>query len=59
MNSLADKVNECLAANAWKHGAVKRALEECGAPGETFDLLFETTYDEELKVIELDTRFVK
>ncbi len=52
-----DKINACLAAGAWKPGAVKRVLEECGAPGETWDVLFDTTYDEKVKVTKVNLAF--
>lgn len=56
---------ECLGASAWKHGAVRKALEAHGKPG-LFDQLFETT--EKTRVVEktgkpavreINTRFIK
>lgn len=52
----------CLSSGAFKHGTVKRLLDELAAPPETFDQLFETAYDEELKEGKLqkaDRRFAK
>jgi hypothetical protein len=49
----------CLAANPLKHGTVNRLLDELGAPPETFDVLFETTFDEEVKVSKVNLAFVK
>lgn len=52
-----EKFVGCLSANGYKPGAVKRVLEECGAVGETFDVLFETVYDDEVKVTKVNLAF--
>lgn len=52
-----EKFIGCLSANAFKHGVVKRVLDEMGAPGETFDVLFETTYAEKLEVTKVNLAF--
>jgi hypothetical protein len=43
-----DRLAECLASGAWKHGTVRVLLEDSGK-GELFDTLFETTSEPELK----------
>lgn len=52
-----DKINECLASDAWKHGAIKSVLEECKAPGETWDTLFEVSYGDKLEVTKVNLAF--
>jgi hypothetical protein len=54
-----DKIVSCLSSGAWKHGTVKRVLDECGAPGETWDVLFDVAYEEEVKVTKVNLAFVK
>jgi hypothetical protein len=58
------RVVQCLSANAFKHGTVKRMLEELKAAPETFDLLFETVEREKLeegkpRLMKLDTQYLK
>lgn len=58
-----DAVADCLGASAWKHGTIRRLLDERGC-GEKFGELFEETIKRDvdnrpLKVVSVNKAFVK
>jgi len=43
-----DRASDCISSTGWKHGAVKKLLDEMGSP-ELYDRLFTERYDDKLE----------